>query len=54
MKRTLFAPTRLVGAMAAVLVLAGCASISPDGLRGAVQSHTASRLWIPPKDRTAQ
>ena len=44
MKRTLFAPTRLVGAMAAVLVLAGCASISPDGLRGAVQSHTASRL----------
>ncbi len=44
MKRALFAPTRLVGAMAAVLALAGCASISPDGLRGAVQSHTASRL----------
>lgn len=44
MKRALFAPTRLVGAMAAVLVLAGCASISPDGLRGAVQSHTAGRL----------
>ncbi|OBY85158.1 TolC family protein [Delftia sp. JD2] len=58
MKRTLFAPTRLVGAMAAVLVLAGCASISPDGLRGAVQSHTASRLpdgaQLPPTDLQAR
>ena len=58
MKRTLFPPTRLVGAMAAVLVLAGCASISPDGLRGAVQSHTASRLpdgaQLPPTDLQAR
>ncbi len=58
MKRTLFAPTRLVGAMAAVLALAGCASISPDGLRGAVQSHTASRLpdgaQLPPTDLQAR
>lgn len=58
MKRTLFAPTRLVGAMAAVLALAGCASISPDGLRGAVQSHTASRLpdgaELPPTDLQAR
>ncbi|MEJ8291856.1 TolC family protein [Delftia tsuruhatensis] len=58
MKRTVFAPTRLVGAMAAVLALAGCASISPDGLRGAVQSHTASRLpdgaQLPPTDLQAR
>lgn len=58
MKRTVFAPTRLVGAMAAVLALAGCASISPDGLRGAVQSHTASRLpdgaELPPTDLQAR
>ncbi|KEH08005.1 copper resistance protein [Delftia tsuruhatensis] len=58
MKRTLFAPTRLVGAMAAVLALAGCASISPDGLRGVVQSHTASRLpdgaQLPPTDLQAR
>lgn len=58
MKRTVFAPNRLVGAMAAVLALAGCASISPDGLRGAVQSHTASRLpdgaELPPTDLQAR
>ncbi|MDR6728871.1 TolC family protein [Delftia lacustris] len=58
MKRTVFAPTRLVGAMAAVLALAGCASISPDGLRGVVQSHTASRLpdgaQLPPTDLQAR
>ncbi|MDR0202333.1 MAG: TolC family protein [Delftia acidovorans] len=58
MKRTLYTPTRLVGAMAAVLALAGCASISPDGLRGAVQSHTASRLpdgaQLPPTDPQAR
>src|SRR5256885_8618429 len=44
--------------MAAVLALAGCASISPDGLRGAVQSHTASRLpdgaQLPPTDLQAR
>ena len=38
--------------------LAGCASISPDGLRGAVQSHTASRLpdgaELPPTDLQAR
>jgi outer membrane protein TolC len=44
MTRRLHSPARLAGAIAAALALAGCASISPDGLRSAVQSHAASRL----------
>lgn len=35
----------------AALVLAGCASVSPDGLRGAVGEHTADRL--PPNAQLA-
>ncbi|MGE4329955.1 TolC family protein [Diaphorobacter sp.] len=30
--------------LSAALLLAGCASVAPDGLRGDVQSHVASRL----------
>ncbi|MGD9774146.1 MAG: TolC family protein, partial [Diaphorobacter sp.] len=30
--------------LCAALLLAGCASVAPDGLRGDVQSHVASRL----------
>ncbi len=37
------AASRLLPLMAA-LVLAGCASVAPDGLRGAVGEHTQSRL----------
>ena len=33
-----------LGAAAAALLLAGCASVAPDGLRGAVQAHTQDRL----------
>ncbi|WP_280192035.1 TolC family protein [Delftia sp. PS-11] len=48
--------SRLAAACATVALLAGCASVSPDGLRGAVQSHTASRLpqgsQLPPTDAT--
>ena len=44
MKPSLFASHRLVGAMAAVLALAGCTSISPDGLRGEVARFTEGRL----------
>lgn len=40
MKRPLF----LLSALGAALVLAGCASVSPDGLRGEVQSLAAPRL----------
>ncbi|QIL83742.1 TolC family protein [Diaphorobacter sp. HDW4A] len=38
---------RRLSVLAAALVLAGCASVSPDGLRGDVQEQTQSRL---PKD----
>lgn len=34
----------MLGAAAAALLLAGCASVAPDGLRGAVQAHTQDRL----------
>ncbi|CAB5711733.1 type I secretion outer membrane protein, TolC family [Delftia tsuruhatensis] len=44
MTRRRLSLTRLAAAASTVVVLAGCASVSPDGLRGAVQSHTASRL----------
>ncbi len=40
MSRRLFRLSPLL----AVLVLAGCASVAPDGLRGAVGDHTAGRL----------
>ena len=33
-----------LAALAAALVLAGCASVAPDGLRGDVQSHVQPRL----------
>ena len=36
--------TRMAAAAALVALLAGCASVSPDGLRGMVQSETATRL----------
>ena len=32
-------PPLALAALAAALVLAGCASVAPDGLRGDVQSH---------------
>ena len=33
-----------LGSLAAAALLAGCASVAPDGLRGAVQVHTQDRL----------
>ena len=36
--------SQTLSALAAALFLAGCASVSPDGLRGAVQASVASRL----------
>jgi outer membrane protein TolC len=51
--------TRLAAATATVVVLAGCASVSPDGLRGAVQTQVQTRLpegsQLPARDsRSAQ
>ena len=40
---TAYPPLKTLSALAA-LVLAGCASVAPDGLRGDVQALTASRL----------
>ena len=40
MKRRMLRLSPLIGA----LVLAGCASVAPDGLRSAVNAHTAARL----------
>lgn len=40
MKRRMLRLSPLIGA----LVLAGCASVTPDGLRSAVNAHTAARL----------
>ncbi|WP_284213856.1 TolC family protein [Comamonas jiangduensis] len=40
MKRRMLRLSTLIGA----LVLAGCASVAPDGLRSAVNAHTAARL----------
>ncbi|QNP59718.1 TolC family protein [Paenacidovorax monticola] len=37
-------PLTTLGSLAAALVLAGCASVAPDGLRGDVQALTASRV----------
>lgn len=37
-------PPLALAALAAALVLAGCASVAPDGLRGDVQSHVQPRL----------
>ncbi|WP_284466826.1 TolC family protein [Diaphorobacter nitroreducens] len=37
-------PPLSLAALAAALVLAGCASVAPDGLRGDVQSHVQPRL----------
>lgn len=40
MKRRMLRRSSLIGA----LLLAGCASVAPDGLRNAVNAHTAARL----------
>ena len=37
-------PLQRLGLLAAALVLAGCANVAPDGLRGDVQALTAGRL----------
>ena len=37
-------PPLALAALAAALVLAGCANVAPDGLRGDVQSHVQPRL----------
>jgi outer membrane protein TolC len=51
-------PLPHLGALAAALVLAGCASVSPDGLRGDVQALTAphlpARAQLPAPDADAR
>src|SRR5574343_1575312 len=41
------APLRLTGLAALVLVLTGCASLSPDGGFGEVEKATAERIGAP-------
>ncbi len=51
-------PLHTLAALAAALVLAGCASVSPDGLRGDVQGAIAGRVpasaQLPPADPAAR
>ena len=51
-------PLQALSTLVAALVLAGCASVSPDGLRGDVQTVTAGRLpaaaLLPKPDPTAR